>query len=386
MRAKLLGRDCNLQTLFKKLEVSSEGISIMTKKANTYTIFLQDLKCASANILKQDILSIGGELALPYYVAGCLKDRTDGVLIATEYQLKKLAIKAKKQPFCLKELPEIIESIVQKNNHKKEIMGVLNLNEDSFFKESRSSSKDALKKIEQMIEDGASIVDLGAVSSRPGSEWVSFEEELGRIESVVREIYSSGIYKDARFSIDTINPKIAEFCLDRGFSILNDIDGLSNIENAKIVAKYGASVVIMHKKGTPKNMQVNPQYEDVVLEVEDFFRDRVFVAKSQGIKDIILDVGIGFGKNLEHNLELIRNLEHFKTLGFPLLVGASRKSMIDRISHSKPQERLAGTLALHLEALKNGASIIRAHDVKEHIQALRVQEALRGIYDSKTDE
>lgn len=386
MRAKLLSRDYDLQTLFKKLEVSCEGISIMTKKANTHTIFLQDLKCASANILKQDTLSIGGDLALPYYVAGCLKDRTDGVLIATEYQLKKLATKAKKQPFCLKELPEIIESILQENSYQKEIMGVLNLNDDSFYQKSRSNKKEALKKIEQLIDDGASIVDIGGVSSRPGSQWVSLKEELGRIDSVVEEIYSSGIYKDARFSIDSINPKIAEFCFDRGFSILNDIDGLSNTKNAKVAAKYGASVVIMHKKGSPKNMQENPQYEDVVLEVEDFFKERVSVAKSQGIKDIILDVGIGFGKNLEHNLELIRNLEHFKALGFPLLVGASRKSMIDKISRSKPQERLAGTLALHLEAFKNGASIIRAHDVKEHIQALRVQEALRGMYDSKKDD
>jgi dihydropteroate synthase len=379
LRAKLLGRECDLKTLFKKLEVSSEGISIMTKKADTYTIYLKDLKCASANILKQDILSIGGELALPYFVAGCLKDRTDGVLIATEYQLKKLALKAKQQPFCLKELPAIIDSILEKRDFKKEIMGVLNLNEDSFYEGSRSSSSEILKRVSDLIEEGASIIDIGGVSSRPGSEWVETDEELRRISFGVEEIYKSGLYKEARFSIDTINPKVAEFCLDRGFSILNDIDGLGNIENAKVAAKYGASVVIMHKKGSPKNMQKNPEYEDVVFEIEDFFKERVSVAKSQGIKDIILDVGIGFGKSLEHNLTLLRDLEHFKSLGYPILVGASRKSMIDKISPSEPKDRLGGTLALHLEALKNGASIIRAHDVKEHIQALRVHEALRSF-------
>jgi dihydropteroate synthase len=167
-----------------------------------------------------------------------------------------------------------------------------------------------------------------------------------------------------------------QYAFDRGFKIANDITGLQNDEVAKIVAKYNATVVIMHMKGTPKDMQKGPVYEDVMLEVDEFFAKRVQKAKDFGIKDIVLDVGIGFGKTLEHNLTLIKHLEHFKHFGYPLLVGASRKSLIDMITPTPTKERLPGTLALHLESVKNGASIIRCHDVKEHIQAFKVQKAL----------
>ncbi len=145
---------------------------------------------------------------------------------------------------------------------------------------------------------------------------------------------------------------------------------------ASLSASYNARAIIMHMQGTPKNMQVAPEYENILSDVYSFFQERIQKAESFGIKNITLDVGIGFGKTLEHNLELIKHLEHFLTLQKPLLIGASRKSMIDKISSSLPKDRLAGTLALHLEAIKNGASMIRVHDVAEHVQAIKIQQAL----------
>jgi dihydropteroate synthase len=172
---------------------------------------------------------------------------------------------------------------------------------------------------------------------------------------------------------------VIEYALKNAFKIVNDITGLENDEVCKLCAKYKAKVVIMHMQGTPQTMQENPSYENILVEVNEFFKERIIKAKSFGIDDLVLDVGIGFGKTLEHNLLLIKHLENFKTLGYPLLVGASRKSMIDKISMSKPDERLAGTITLHVEAVKNGVDILRVHDVYEHNQALKVLEALGSI-------
>ncbi len=187
------------------------------------------------------------------------------------------------------------------------------------------------------------------------------------------------LYKKVKFSIDSYQPNVIECALKSGFEIVNDITGLANDEVSKVCASNGARAVIMHMQGTPQTMQDNPEYENILSDIYSFFESRIAKAESLGVKDIVLDVGIGFGKTLEHNLMLIKNLEHFLTLGKPLLIGASRKSMIDKISPSLVDDRLAGTLALHLEAVKNGASMLRVHDVKEHVQALKIQRALDNI-------
>jgi dihydropteroate synthase len=169
---------------------------------------------------------------------------------------------------------------------------------------------------------------------------------------------------------------VINYALESGFEIVNDITGLTNDEVCSICSAYDATVVIMHMQGTPQTMQNNPTYGDLLDEVYCFLAQRVEKAQSFGINNIMVDVGIGFGKTLQDNITLIRNLEHFVTLGKPLLVGASRKSMIDKIFPSDVSQRLSGTLALHLEAARNGASVLRVHDVYEHKQALAVQEAL----------
>jgi len=265
------------------------------------------------------------------------------------------------------------------NKYRTKIMGVINANEDSFYKESRFDGKNAIKKIEGMIIDGANIIDLGGISSRPGSVLVSKEEELNRIKPIVDAIYAEKLFDKALFSIDSYEPEVLKYVLDRGFSIVNDITGLCNDEVARVTAAYGASIVIMHMQNNPINMQNNPKYSDVVQEVHNFFKKQTLKAKEFGINEIILDVGIGFGKDLTHNLTLLKNMENFKDLGCEILIGASRKSMIDKIVPSKTQERLPGTLAIHLDSIKRGASIVRCHDVKEHYQAIKVQEAILEI-------
>lgn len=271
------------------------------------------------------------------------------------------------------------KKFLEKQKQTLKVMGVLNTNEDSFFKASRFNGDEALLHVKNMIEDGASIIDLGGVSSRPGSTGVSDAEELSRVKPIIDMIYKEKLYKQVEFSIDSYSPLCVEYALEHGFNIINDITALQNDEVAKLVAKFDATVVLMHKVGSTKDMQKNPEYKNIILDVESFFKERIEKAKSFGIKKIILDVGIGFGKTLEHNLLLIKYQSHFLHLGYELLIGASRKSMIDMISKSSIEDRLSGTLTLHLKAVQEGASIVRAHDVKEHVQALKVLSAIDKV-------
>lgn len=364
---------------YENLGCDSGGVSILSKKSKLHTLFIKNLHVGAANILKQDALSIGADLAVPSGVIVARDKYVDAVLIGTTKHFETLSRKELAQPFGLKELAKTLKDYVKEQTYKTKIMGVLNANEDSFFQNSRFNNSQACKKIEEMIEDGANIIDIGAVSSRPGSLPVSEEEELKRVEEVVQTIYKNKYYEKVNFSIDSYAPKVIDYVLNHGFKIVNDITGLQNDEVCKIAAKYDAQVVIMHMQNDPTSMQNEPFYENVILEIDDFFKERIQKAQSFGIKDIVLDVGIGFGKTLEHNLLLLKNLEHFLHFGYELLIGASRKSMIDKITPSAIEDRLPGTLAIHLESIKNGASIIRCHDVKEHLQAIKVFEAINNI-------
>lgn len=180
-----------------------------------------------------------------------------------------------------------------------------------------------------------------------------------------------------KFSVDTFQPKVARFCAERGFAIINDISGFIDPKMREVAQEFNTEAVIMHMQGRQETMQIAPHYENLFLEIDEFFSTQIAALRSLGVEKIILDPGLGFGKMLEHNCELLRNLAHFRHFGLPLLIGASRKGMINEISKSPTQSRLGGTLALHLRALENGANIIRAHDEYEHIQALRVWLAVK---------
>jgi len=378
MIVERLSSDIELKSYLKELGVDSGGVEILASKAQHYLIYIKNLHVGGANILKQDALSVGADLAVPRGTVIAAVEYVDCILIASKRQLQILAKKELSQPFGLKELAKKLSDILKtKKTHHVEIMGVINANDDSFFDGSRFKDKDAIEKILQMVNDGADVIDIGGVSSRPNAPVVSVEDELERVKHILDTVRQQKLYETVKFSIDSYEPKVINHAMACGFEIVNDITGLQNDEVCKICAEHGATAIIMHMQGTPQTMQANPRYDDVLDDVYTFFENRVLKAESFGVKDIILDVGIGFGKTLDDNLTLIKHLEHFLTLDKPLLVGASRKSMIDKIHSSSVDERLAGSIALHLEAVRNGSSYLRVHDVKEHVQALKVYKALK---------
>jgi dihydropteroate synthase len=380
MQIEKLSNHIDATRYLKELGVDGGGVNILASKISHHVIYIRDLHVGAANILKQDALSIGADLAVPKGTIIAATPTVNCILIATTAQLKTLSKKELAQPFGLKVLAKKLNDFINiKKSKKVEVMGVINANDDSFFSLSRFVDSDAISAIENMIEDGADIIDIGGVSSAPNTKSVDAKEELERVKPILETIKAQRLYEKVDFSIDSYEPLVVEQALESGFKIVNDITGLANDDICKLSASYNARAIIMHMQGKPETMQKAPKYENILSDVYNFFEERIQKAESFGVKDITLDVGIGFGKTLEHNLELVKHLEHFLTLKKPLLVGASRKSMIDKISKSLTQDRLAGTLALHLEAIRNGASMIRVHDVKEHLQAIKIQQALDAI-------
>lgn len=258
------------------------------------------------------------------------------------------------------------------------VMGVINTTPDSFYAPSRKQSvDDVLKQAEQMIRDGASILDIGGQSTRPGSTVVREEEEL---QSVVPAI--DGLVKNfpgAIISIDTYYSRVAREAVAAGASIINDISA-GSIDQQMIgtAVELNVPYVLMHMLGNPQNMQQSPHYENVSREVLDFFIAKSVELKKQGINDIIIDPGFGFGKTIAHNFELLRNLSLFKITGLPLMVGISRKSTVYKTLGVTPEQALNGTTVLNTIGLLNGASIIRVHDVKEAVEAVKLVRAMQG--------
>ncbi|MFA6197373.1 MAG: dihydropteroate synthase [Sulfurimonas sp.] len=380
MQVEKLSNHIDAKKYLKRLGVDGGGVDILSSKMKHHIIYIRDLHVGAANILKQDALSIGADLAVPRGTVIAKTQHVDCILIATDKQLQTLSKKELAQPFGLKELAKKIREFtnIHKTGHV-EVMGIINANDDSFYANSRFKDSNATEAIIKMIEEGAEIIDIGGVSSAPNAPKVSVEEEFQRVKPLIDAIKKEKLYENAKFSIDSYEPKVLSYALENGFKIVNDITGLQNDEVCKLCASFNATAVIMHMQGTPQTMQRNPQYENILSDVYSFLEERILKAESFGVKDIIVDIGIGFGKTLEDNLKLIKHLEGFLVLGKPMLVGASRKSLIDKISASEVQERLGGTIALHLEAIQNGASIVRVHDVKEHIQALKIKKALDAI-------
>jgi dihydropteroate synthase len=264
--------------------------------------------------------------------------------------------------------------------NKMKIMGIINCTPDSFYSDSRLlSQKLAVKKALEMIEAGADIIDIGGESTRPGSEPVTLEEELERVIPVIEEIRK--VRRDVLISIDTYRAKTAEEAIKAGADIINDISAMAFDEDmASVAVNYNVPVILMHMKGTPRNMQENPQYTNILDEVMSFFEERLEFAKQKGISQdkIIIDPGIGFGKSFEHNIELIRNIDKFHKLNRPVLLAVSRKSSIGiATGNVPPQERLEGTIAVTCYAALKDVEIIRVHDVLENKKALMMIEVLK---------
>ncbi|HBQ58638.1 MAG TPA: dihydropteroate synthase [Balneolaceae bacterium] len=257
-------------------------------------------------------------------------------------------------------------------------MGILNVTPDSFSDGGRYTDMNrAMDRIHIMQKNGAEIIDVGGESTRPGAEPVSVQEELDRVMPVLEK--GIPIFNKAEFSIDTTKQEVAKEALERGVSFVNDVSGLKDPVLADLCAEYDATYILMHSQGDPKTMQQDPQYDDVVSDLLSFFGDKLTLLQERGVQKVILDPGIGFGKTLEHNLKLIAHLEEFQKFGFPVLVGASRKSLIGTILDGQPAEdRLTGTIALHYHALMKGANILRVHDVKEASDSIRIFNAVQS--------
>ena len=259
-----------------------------------------------------------------------------------------------------------------------QVMGILNVTPDSFYSGSRMQTQEEIAvRARQIIDEGASIIDIGAYSSRSNAEHITAGEEMNRLRTGLEIVNRN--HPDAIVSVDTFRADVAEQCVkDYGVAIVNDIAaGEMDDRMFETVARLGVPYIMMHMQGTPQNMQKEPHYDNLIKEVFIYFARKVQQLRDLGMKDIILDPGFGFGKTLEHNYELMAHLEEFSIFELPLLVGVSRKSMIYKLLGGTPQDALNGTTVLDTVALMKGANILRVHDVREAVEAVQIVEKLR---------
>ncbi|MEZ5004410.1 MAG: dihydropteroate synthase [Chitinophagales bacterium] len=257
------------------------------------------------------------------------------------------------------------------------VMGILNVTPDSFYDGGKFNQEETyLTQVEKMIGEGADFIDVGGMSSRPGADIISIEEELNRVITPIQKILKA--FPDAIISIDTVHAEVARVAVDNGALMVNDISAGQLDDNMlTTVGRLNVPYIAMHIKGKPQSMQFNPTYENITLEILDYFIALLKKCKAAGIKDVIIDPGFGFGKTITHNFSLLHNLKDLDMLERPVLVGISRKSMIYKSLNISPDEALNGTTALHMVALQNGASILRVHDVKEAVECVQLWKSLQ---------
>ena len=367
------------QELFK-IGAEKAGVDIMAPKAVFRVIKLSGIRNVAANIIKQEMLSLGGEAATSYGTINHSAPTTDVLIMGTVKQLNALAQKLGQNKFDLpqvgKHIKELLNNYEKPRSPRTKIMGILNVTPDSFSDGGKFSNlESALKHAKQMIGDGADIIDIGGESTRPGAETVSAEEEMKRVLPVIEKLADEKI----TISIDTTKAKVAGAALEAGAVMVNDISGLRfDPKMAEVVAIAKADLCLMHIKGNPRNMQDSPQYSDLIGEVISYLSEGIAIAKKAGIlqEKIIVDPGIGFGKTTKHNLEIIKKLPELAVLGCRVLVGPSRKSVIGQVLDLPLDERLEGTAALASASIMNGASIIRVHDVKEMKRVAKMCDAV----------
>lgn len=380
----------------REIKVDRAGVGIMGLKSLFRAVKAHGVDARAANILKQEFLARGGEVGVAHDAVTLATKTTDVILLGTDKQFAALIKKLKTQPFGLKKLAdEVRDALAAFDSRAKDIvwdryrvplsertcvMGVLNVTPDSFSDGGRFfDKKTAVAHAIQMVEDGADIIDIGGESTRPSAEPVSEEDEKKRVLPVIDKLAGQiGV----PISIDTYKTGIARAALDAGAAMVNDISGLSfDPEMAGLAAARKTPVVIMHMQGTPRNMQKNPRYESLIGEITGFLSGRAEAAESAGVAAdrIIIDPGIGFGKTVEHNLEIVKRLKEFTSLGYPVMIGVSRKSFIGKVLGTEVDERLEGTSAAVACSVIGGASLVRVHDVKEMFRVTRLADAVKQI-------
>lgn len=370
------------------------SIPIFEHKANIEPLKLINVRTPAANVIKQEMLGVGGDAVTP---VGCIvnKDKyVDVLLLGTPKHYALLAKKLLQMNFF--GMPEISKELEAYLNRKApttrlldgrvitydkvRVMGILNITPDSFYAGSRLNGVEAaLKRAEQMLEEGADIIDIGGESTRPGSDYVSGTGERQRVLPVIASIRSK--FPEAIISVDTWRAETADGAIASGADIINDITGMEGDKRmVNVIQRTKAPIILMHMRGTPKDMQTQCDYANVVDEVAIHLAERAALAESMGLdkQSIILDPGIGFAKNVQQNLLLMRDLHTLTSFGYPVLLAASRKSTIGKVLGDIPaEERLEGTIATSLQAVYAGAHLVRVHDVKENLRAIRMLEAIR---------
>ncbi|MBC8018927.1 MAG: dihydropteroate synthase [Verrucomicrobia bacterium] len=376
-----IARPLDAERELLRIKVDSAGIAMMATKMLTRCVKLRGLQCRQANILKQEMLALGGDAAVARGTVACSIDSTDVILIGTDKQLHKLCNKLAPQPFGLPALAAELTLILSHAAHRPQswktaqrdlslerplIMGILNVTPDSFSDGNLFiDPQRAIDRALELAEEGADIIDIGGESTRPGAPAVTADDELKRVVPVI-----SGLAGKVRcaLSIDTWKSSVAQAAIAAGAEIINDISGFTfDRQMAAVAALSGAGVVLMHTRGTPQLMQTNTVYADLTGEIIQSLLHSVTLAEEAGIdrQRLAVDPGIGFGKGAGHNLEILCRLREFTSLGLPVLAGPSRKSFIGRTLNRETGERLHGTAACVALAVANGAAILRVHDVRE---------------------
>jgi dihydropteroate synthase len=381
MRHLSIGSKFEAEEELKRVGVDPYGITAMIPKMRNLNILLEGIECKVGNILKQEMLSCGGDVAVARGSVECSIEKTDALIIGTIKQVEALADKISIQPFGLKRISIDLKSLLGNlardsfvvRTPRREIlmgkktllMGVINVTPDSFSDGGLFANvEDAVEYGIRMEEDGADIIDIGGESSRPGSEPISVEEEMKRVIPVIASL---GKRITIPISIDTTKSEIARMALEAGAEIINDISAMRCDEKmAGTVARCKVPVILMHMRGTPKTMQEGDlSYPSLRDDIIRFLEERIDEATSSGIERdaIIIDPGIGFGKTVEDNIRLIKYLEEFKGLGRPILIGTSRKGFIGKTTGGGTENRMEGTAATVTAAILNGAHVVRVHDV-----------------------
>lgn len=365
----------------------------MVSKTQHVNILLSAQSCKVANILKQEMLSLGADAAVARGSVACSIEKTDVLLMGTLKQIHALAKKIEKQPFGLNVIAQNILNLtthLYKNSYllntsrrkiilgeKTLIMGILNVTPDSFSDGNvYFEQQKAIDRAMQMADEGADIIDIGGESSRPGSKTVRVREEIARVVPIVESL--SGKLK-IPLSVDTTKSQVAQKSLEAGAEIINDISSLNDGKMASVISNASAALILMHMRGTPKTMQTgNLAYNDLMQEINAYLEEKCRKAIAAGIgrDHLAVDPGIGFGKTYEDNCRIIKNINEMKVLGLPVLIGTSRKAFIGSVTGGTPAERIDGTAATVCAAIMNGCNIVRVHDVAPMKKVAQMTDAI----------
>ena len=382
-----------LEEAIAAIGAHKDSLPIFQTKARIEPVKLLQVRTPAVNIIKQEMLAVGGDAVTPTGAILCSEKYMDVLLLGTRKHYYKLMEKLEQMPYfgldkvrrelgtALSPRPLVTELADGRllTYEQLQVMGILNITPDSFYAGSRVAAlEEVVARGGQMLAEGAAVLDIGGESTRPGSDSVSAEEELERVIPVIEALHKA--YPEAILSVDTYRAATAKAALAAGAHIINDISAMeADPDMAQVVVASGAPIILMHMRGTPKNMQSNCEYKDVVEEVALYLAERAQVLVDQGVspRKIILDPGIGFAKNVEQNLLLMRDLQVLTGLGYPVLLASSRKSTIGAVLGNVPaEERLEGTIATSLQAVYAGAQMVRVHDVQANTRAVRMLEAI----------